>query len=786
MKGRGAELASWLGKVRQLARDHADLLQRHGNLLTGQTTRKKRVTPSPVGGSDQPAADAINGSSVVPSSEQSNGSGANAPVDWERLLLSNGEEACEGQQEGGEQTLSVAVLEHLLSAGQVLGIELSEESAPLVQLHSLLSLWLTDRGQTFPSGFRALLDSVYKEMREVCHGYYLPLLEGAPIGDAEKQPLTLEALAPFPLEPQLTQDILTFQKRVSEGLKLRVSANDEVVMECGLVYRQLLLVDQVVRRLLFGPPPPAPIYLWGDVPADLVSGLQDLIISLRGVIVEARGKTSAIEYVSTTFTNTFGSFLGLSTQSEDVVPLGEEAQTEGEQQQLQQPEEEKAAESEAMEQELEHQDEVSHRSEGAMEVAVEEQEEAPARVPVATTRGTRLASGIHKRKRDADFADTTRLHILRGVAPTANAEAAEPAKELPPAPAPSSSKKRRTSATTVAENTADSVSKTNASSSSETPWVVLCKQWGISLDLPAQLHHLLSRLKDTSCDATEEVLLHLYDLYLVLLSTLQTRLREVATWRQAVAQANHTLSSTTTSSHPLVHLFESARQRGLRCSERVKLEEDLAFSQEWLAKARRFLGGAAEKWSLEAVKDFLKSGERVLLPHTEEVAKLKSELKKFKTWKHAYDVFLQQSQQGGGSSTSTSRPLDEEEGNGPNSSSGGVTTGSGGTTADSLLAEAEHLLIDLSEYTEVLSQANRRYCLCRNIYHGQMIGCDSCDDWYHLACVNLTPAQADKYDRYTCVRCALRSSVAKYAKYCHSSMLLAHTHCISITFCALV
>eukprot|EP00981_Chlorochromonas_danica_P011721 scaffold4233_cov180-Ochromonas_danica.AAC.12 len=764
VKGRGFELASWLGKVRQLARDHADLLQRHGNLLTGQTTRKKRVAPSAVGGNDQPAADAISGSSAVPSSEQSSASSANAPVDWERLLLSNGgEEVGEGQQEGGEQTLSVVVLDNLLAAGQVLGIELSEESAPLVQLHSLLSLWLADRGQTFPSRFHALLQAVHQEMREVCHGHYLPLLEGAPIGDAEKQPLSLEALAPFPLEPQLTQDILAFQKRVSEGLKLRVSANDEVAMECGLVYRQLLLVDQVVRRLIFGPPPPAPIYHWGDVPADLVSGLQDLITSLRGVIVEARGKTSTIEAFTATFTTTFGSFLGLSTQSEDTAISGEEARREGEQQQLQQQqEEEKTAESEAMEQEVEHQEE------GAMEVAVEEtQEEAPAPLPAAAARGTRLASGIHKRKRDADFADTTRLHILRGVAPATTAEAAEPARELPPAPAPSSSKKRRTSASTAAENTADPpASKTSASSSGDTPWVVLCKQWGISLDLPAQYHHLLSRLQDTSCDATEEVLLQLYDLYLVLLSTLQTRLREVATWRQAVAKAQHTLSSTTTSSHPLVHLFESARLRGLRCSERVKLEEDLTFSQEWLAQAQRFLGGATDKWSLEAVKDFLKSGDRVLLPHSEEVAKLKLELKKFKTWKHAYDAYLQQSQQGG-SSTSTSRPVDEEEGSGAN-----PPTGNGGTTADSLLAEAEQLLINLSDYTEVLNQANRRYCLCRNIYHGQMIGCDSCDDWYHLACVNLTPAQADKYDRYTCVRCALRSSVAKYALSYHSSLSL--------------
>ncbi len=61
-----------------------------------------------------------------------------------------------------------------------------------------------------------------------------------------------------------------------------------------------------------------------------------------------------------------------------------------------------------------------------------------------------------------------------------------------------------------------------------------------------------------------------------------------------------------------------------------------------------------------------------------------------------------------------------------------------------LIAEAKDLCVDVSEYIDSVVQATRTYCLCRQVYFGQMIGCDTCDE---------------------CIRCALRNSV-HHSKLC--------------------
>jgi hypothetical protein len=46
------------------------------------------------------------------------------------------------------------------------------------------------------------------------------------------------------------------------------------------------------------------------------------------------------------------------------------------------------------------------------------------------------------------------------------------------------------------------------------------------------------------------------------------------------------------------------------------------------------------------------------------------------------------------------------------------------------------------------------HCLCRKPDDGQfMIQCDYCDEWYHGACINLTPEQADMWVKFRCPRC---------------------------------
>ncbi|RYY68690.1 hypothetical protein EON63_24540 [archaeon] len=42
-----------------------------------------------------------------------------------------------------------------------------------------------------------------------------------------------------------------------------------------------------------------------------------------------------------------------------------------------------------------------------------------------------------------------------------------------------------------------------------------------------------------------------------------------------------------------------------------------------------------------------------------------------------------------------------------------------------------------------------RYCICRQLYHGQMVGCDTCDDWFHFYCINLSPTQVTNVITYS-------------------------------------
>ena len=77
---------------------------------------------------------------------------------------------------------------------------------------------------------------------------------------------------------------------------------------------------------------------------------------------------------------------------------------------------------------------------------------------------------------------------------------------------------------------------------------------------------------------------------------------------------------------------------------------------------------------------------------------------------------------------------------------------------DSLLTEADTLAVDMAEATESIKQVIKCYCFCRLGYHGEMIGCDKCNDWYHLSCICMSQQAAEKTDTYVCIRCQIQTS----------------------------
>ena len=71
-----------------------------------------------------------------------------------------------------------------------------------------------------------------------------------------------------------------------------------------------------------------------------------------------------------------------------------------------------------------------------------------------------------------------------------------------------------------------------------------------------------------------------------------------------------------------------------------------------------------------------------------------------------------------------------------------------------LIAEHNQFLVKMPEQAEQLKEMLCGYCLCRRPYDGFMVGCDSCEEWYHGPCVGLTEQQAEKCDKYVCIRCS--------------------------------
>lgn len=80
-----------------------------------------------------------------------------------------------------------------------------------------------------------------------------------------------------------------------------------------------------------------------------------------------------------------------------------------------------------------------------------------------------------------------------------------------------------------------------------------------------------------------------------------------------------------------------------------------------------------------------------------------------------------------------------------------------------LINEHNSFLVTAMDELSLLKQAMCGYCICRQPYEGFMIGCDGCEEWYHGACVGISQEQAQKFDKYVCVRCSTLRVYTDYA-----------------------
>ena len=75
-----------------------------------------------------------------------------------------------------------------------------------------------------------------------------------------------------------------------------------------------------------------------------------------------------------------------------------------------------------------------------------------------------------------------------------------------------------------------------------------------------------------------------------------------------------------------------------------------------------------------------------------------------------------------------------------------------GLDMEEVRADMEGFCIDMVEEREMVNNATAGYCLCRKPYAGFMIGCDSCEEWYHGPCLGLTESQGEKLVNFVCIK----------------------------------
>lgn len=144
--------------------------------------------------------------------------------------------------------------------------------------------------------------------------------------------------------------------------------------------------------------------------------------------------------------------------------------------------------------------------------------------------------------------------------------------------------------------------------------------------------------------------------------------------------------------------------------------------QEWLKVAKEFLN-SGEKIPIEDAKDVITAGDKLNIT-CDEYKTLRNALKATRSW------LLKVKKSTGDEGQTVATSITE------------------------LINEHNNFLVTAEEEYEKLKQTMCGYCICRQPYEGFMIGCDSCEEWYHGPCVGISEGQAEKFDKYVCVRCS--------------------------------
>jgi len=179
-------------------------------------------------------------------------------------------------------------------------------------------------------------------------------------------------------------------------------------------------------------------------------------------------------------------------------------------------------------------------------------------------------------------------------------------------------------------------------------------------------------------------------------------------------------------SEDIVEILKLSECRHILCHEMTEVKKSFANAQIWTDRARKMLerDGSERLLNIEELKSFISDGETISY-EIKELGLIRGEYRKAKAW------FARLQKSGIDRYEAIDKELEE------------------------LVEESKLISVDLSEGIQQIQDSKLKYCICRQESHSEMIGCDTCKEWYHYSCIGMTKIQADKLDKYSCVRCQL-------------------------------